>query len=1259
MEKKPFSTRNLAGGPPPGDGSGDTVCPYCDHRFGAGGLGGYVYCPACGKRFNPGSLLAETVVLSPEMTTKVLIASPADADTAELPAVPVVDEESEAKRFGDYDILSEVARGGMGVVYRARHRLLKRVVALKVLRAGEGASQDDINRFMQEAKAVASLSHPNIVPIHELSVEKGQYYFTMNFIEGWSLDQIIERQKLSPYRACEIIETIARAIHYAHTKGIVHRDIKPANVIMSEDNRPMITDFGLAVNLSANRDERRMTRDGSVMGTIPYIPPEQAAGRLEDIGPRSDVYSLGAMFYEMLTGRPPFTGMTQYELLQRVINQYPPSPRKLNPRINADLDTICMKCLAKEPERRYQTALALATDCRAFLNGDVIKARPTTLLYRAGRLAHRYPVQTALAALVLLLGLAVLAIANFAKETREELETKKDEHQQAMEEKKKLDERVERPWREDFSLRWEPRPNLTNDVLAARNQQLCWMNREATAVRGGKLWVRPAGNGRQAAFGIPVNLPARYRLSGTFSILDEGHGDAQLEILFGVDGRFFPDSRATMALALGARGNPGARLTLNGTVLAENNAFFLEDGREYAFEIVQSGPADAGLADGESYQAKNFSLRVDDKEIFATTVPPASELRPESYFALAARGMTVALSRFDVIIPGLNQEMVKSLLEVGNSLSNEPDERSLARLLYRRVLRERVPVSVILQVYLGFAKTTIDRDRRPHRREDPRKAFERLTANLNQSRGELVYQGELEYGYGLTLAIGNRPQEAERYFVEACRKARDAARQPLDPRLSVWVGAFRPYDYSPLVAPFDRDERFATISGTARWQALPLPDARGNYSLPGGTVASGAKCYAMFVFDAPGETAGEGGKPNAQSGKPDAKGEKHDAKGDQAEAKGQKSAPGGKAVDVSYPADCRLWINGELMLNPEIKDDMLTAVSHGRFRPGANQALLELPATQGAQKFVFVAEENAWDDVNVFGLLARLDEALSILARGDAATAVKRLEKMREDGVIDLLRTRYANELQARAAFADLWRRVDDLLRQAGGATHSELLASDNRLAQVVRILDIAAALAPQDGVRGKELARRYCTAADVYVNKAGEEKREAEKCDLLYQAEQLLGKAAAKAGDWYFPAFKQATLLYGRRAAREQADLLFRDTLARFPDSVELRLDVGGFYLRPDLVDYLTGEPIPRAPDKARPVAEEALRLSDRHNPQAFWLLAEALLALGDPGAAWGANAEGLSLERLTALVEQQERIRARLNAPEPVRAPPLTPHY
>ncbi|MBP5233290.1 MAG: hypothetical protein J6333_07780, partial [Planctomycetes bacterium] len=419
---------------------------------------------------------------------------------------------------------------------------------------------------------------------------------------------------------------------------------------------------------------------------------------------------------------------------------------------------------------------------------------------------------------------------------------------------------------------------------------------------------------------------------------------------------------------------------------------------------------------------------------------------------------------------------------------------------------------------------------------------------------------------------------------------------------------------------------------------LPPPDAQRNYELPGGTEAPDAKCYATFVFNLPGGAA-------------PALGGKTGAPGEAAGVKDAAPVAPVKEVDVSYPADCRLWINGELMLNPEIKEDMLTAVSHGRFRAGANHALLELPATRRAQKFLFAAEESSWDNVNAFGLLARLDEALAILARGDAANAVKRLEKMRADGVIDLLRAKYANELQARAVFVDLWRRVDDLLRQAGSAPYAELLASDNRLAQTVRILDIAAALAPQDGVRGKELARRYCTAADIYVSKAGEEKREAEKCDLLYQAESLLGKAADKAGDWYVPAFTKATLLYGRQAAREQADLLFHETLSRFPDSIELRLDVARFYLRVDLIDYLTGASIPRAPEKALPVAAAAARLSGQRNPQAFLLVAEARLALGDLDKAWEANAEGMALERLPALVEQQDRIRARLNASDGAR--------
>ena len=1217
----------------------DITCPFCQHTFAAGGLSGYMYCPACGKRFNPFSTMEETVVMTPSMRTEVLVSSPAEAETAEFPAVPVVDEEGEAKRFGEYDILSEIARGGMGVVYRARHRLLKRVVALKVLRAGDGASQEDISRFMQEAKAVASLNHPNIVPIHELNVEKGQYYFTMNYINGWSLDQIIERQKLPPYRACAIVETIARAIHYAHTKGIIHRDIKPANVIMSEDGRPMITDFGLAVNLTTDRMEQRMTRDGSVMGTIPYIPPEQASGRLEDIGPRSDVYSLGALFYEMLTGRPPFTGMTQYELLQRVINQYPPSPRKINRRVNADLETICMKCLAKEPGRRYQTALALAEDCRAFLDGDIIKARPTTLFYRAGRFARRYPMQTALAALVLLLGLALLSIAKFARQTRKELVSKEDEHRQTVVDKQKLDVRVDRQWREDFRLRLGKDHNMTIDVNTARNLQKCWVNpRVLTSanprivplelsagkqrallvnglsyLRGGKLQLMPVKTANDTALGVPVNLPASYRLDGGVAVLEGAAPGATLEILIGVTRDFRIDPQTTLILSLGTHGNPGARLMLNSTVLAENSTFTLETGRDYHIEIDQGGAADAGLADGELYQPKNFILRVDGEEVLSTLVPAAAELRPEAYFALAGRGLPLEVSKLDVIIPGLNQEMIKSLLEVANSLSDKPEEISLARLLYRRVLRERVPESVLLQAYLGFAKTALT----PVGGRDVRMAYERLTENLQQSRGERIFYGEADYGYGLVLAVGTRSNDAEQYFRKAYLAAHEAARRRMVPQTAAWIGAFRPKDYSPVAAPdtFDPQDTFATLSGAAQWQDLAAPDFAGGYVMPGGTSGAEAKCYAMFIYHY-----------NYGGGREDGRGQ----------------------IDITFPADCRLWLNGDLQRNPAIKADMLNVSVHGTLRPGSNRVLLELPAARAAQKFTFAVEENSWLTVNVFGLLARLDEVTTTLARGDYVNALKRLDALRADGVIDRLRDKYANALQARAYFVSIWPQIDKLLARAQADRQGDLLGDDGPLAVALRFLDTIRQLAPDDMVVGKELAKRYCTGADIYLARAAAEKRAAEKSTLLYNAEQLLVTASAQAADWYYPACKQAEMLYCRAETRARADQLFAATLRRFADSVELRLDIARFYLRTDLRDSATGRPVAAAPAKARPVIEEALQISDRRNAQVFLLYAEMLLAQGDTDGAWSVNSEAGNLEDTPEIKEQRERIRNRRIAEE-----------
>jgi serine/threonine protein kinase/tetratricopeptide (TPR) repeat protein len=338
------------------------------------------------------------------------------------------------KLFGNYRILHEIARGGMGIVYLAEQETLKRRVALKVLRAGEGASDEDLSRFMREAEAAASLSHPNIVRIHELDVHEGQPFFTMDYVEGPSLESLSEEGRVTLRQAAEITERIAQAIDYAHSHGIVHRDLKPANVIIAPGGVPKITDFGLAVNLAQSTHSQRMTHSGVVMGTIPYIPPEQAAGDVKRIGPPADIYSMGAVLYEMITGEAPFEGETQFELLHKVLNQEPIAPGKLNPRIPPDLQTICQTCMEKNISRRYPTAQAVAEDCRAFLNGELISARPVTLGYRIYRFAARQRLLVGLGSALVFLLFLFLTITSFLQEAKKETEeelVKKEREQEA------------------------------------------------------------------------------------------------------------------------------------------------------------------------------------------------------------------------------------------------------------------------------------------------------------------------------------------------------------------------------------------------------------------------------------------------------------------------------------------------------------------------------------------------------------------------------------------------------------------------------------------------------------------------------------------------------------------------------------------------------------------------------------------------------------------------------------------------------------
>ena len=291
-------------------------------------------------------------------------------------------------RFGDYDLIQIIARGGMGVVYKARQRKLNRLVALKTILAEHLASADDVRRFHLEAEAVAQLEHPGIVPIFEVGENDGHHFFSMSFVEGGSLAQRVKEGPLPPRESAELVERIAGAVAYAHGHGIIHRDLKPGNILLDKHGNPKVADFGLA-KMSA--EDSNLTLPGQIIGTPSYMAPEQAAGQTDEVGPAADVYALGAILYCLLTGRPPFQSVDVVETLRLVREQEPVPPRRLNIAVGHDLETICLKCLQKEPWKRYAGASALAEDLRYFLDGKPILARPVGRAERVWRWCKRNP----------------------------------------------------------------------------------------------------------------------------------------------------------------------------------------------------------------------------------------------------------------------------------------------------------------------------------------------------------------------------------------------------------------------------------------------------------------------------------------------------------------------------------------------------------------------------------------------------------------------------------------------------------------------------------------------------------------------------------------------------------------------------------------------------------------------------------------------------------------------------------------------------
>ena len=281
--------------------------------------------------------------------------------------------------LGDYELLEEVGRGGQGVVFRARQKSLNRIVALKVIGLGQWATKAHLKRFRLEAEAAASLDHPCIVPIYEVGERDGQCYFSMKFVKGGQLDEVVKDAPMSIRQAVKLIAKVARTVSYAHEHGILHRDIKPGNILVDAKGEPNLTDFGLARLVES---ESTVTRTVEVLGTPSYMAPEQATGNNTRPTNATDVYGLGAVLYQLLTGHPPFAGGTTYETIKLLLETEPRAPRLWNPKVDRDLSTICLKCLEKHPQRRYSSAQALAEDLERWLRHEPIQARRTGIVHR-------------------------------------------------------------------------------------------------------------------------------------------------------------------------------------------------------------------------------------------------------------------------------------------------------------------------------------------------------------------------------------------------------------------------------------------------------------------------------------------------------------------------------------------------------------------------------------------------------------------------------------------------------------------------------------------------------------------------------------------------------------------------------------------------------------------------------------------------------------------------------------------------------------
>ena len=369
----------------------------------------YIDCPSCGSHF---SLVDDvTAAFDAGQPLDLAMTNRAEAETVgRAPDRGSALRFGEGRTFGEYELLAEIARGGMGVVFRARQTRLNRTVAVKMILAGELADHDDVRRFLSEAEAAAALDHPGIVPVYESGEIDGHHFFSMGFVDGQSLTALLAAGPLPPRDAADLIAQVADAVDYAHARGVIHRDLKPGNILLDKEGKPRVSDFGLAKRVEGGS---HLTRSGQALGTPSYMPPEQASGKVDAVGRTADIYALGAVLYVTLTGRPPFQAATPLETILQVLEQEPVPPRQLNANVPRDLETIALKCLQKEPHKRYSKAHELADELRRFLRGEPIRARPVGRLERGWRWCKRNRSVAGLAASVVAALLAGAGVSTY------------------------------------------------------------------------------------------------------------------------------------------------------------------------------------------------------------------------------------------------------------------------------------------------------------------------------------------------------------------------------------------------------------------------------------------------------------------------------------------------------------------------------------------------------------------------------------------------------------------------------------------------------------------------------------------------------------------------------------------------------------------------------------------------------------------------------------------------------------------------------